>query len=275
MMPAAAFNPDALEVTVPSEVTLSFVVTVDAITVDQDVVTITNNATVTPKKDDETPYDPIPSNDVQTNVTVSVTAHKAASVTDMYVGDPTQDRRWVYVFTLTNTNTAPMQVNLADEFDTNIKFYNWVNSVSTDTGVFPRVVSQDAYQDPDTGIQSINVNLMLAPATVDSQGNVIPSEMQYAVIVEGKYIELEGNDDAEIAVPNIGIYRVSANIVDPINLQTAVRRNTNTATVVVWAINGVLPVTGEWIMLMVPFGGLLTLAGILLLLLNRRKQHVK
>jgi LPXTG-motif cell wall-anchored protein len=36
-----------------------------------------------------------------------------------------------------------------------------------------------------------------------------------------------------------------------------------------------LPVTGEWIMLMVPFGGLLTLAGILLLLLNRRKQHVK
>jgi hypothetical protein len=76
-------------------------------------------------------------------------------------------------------------------------------------------------------------------------------------------------------VPNTGIYRVSTNIVDPINLQTAVRRNTNTATVVVWAINGVLPVTGEWIMLIVPFGGLMTLAGLLLLLMNRRKQHVK
>ena len=274
-MPAATFNPDTLEVTAPSEVTLSFVVTVDAVTVDQDVVTITNNATVTPKKDDETPYDPIPSNDVQTNVTASVTVHKAASVTDMYVGDPTQDRRWVYVFTLTNSNTAPMQLNLADAFDANINFYNWVNSVSTDTSVYPRVVSQAAFQDPVTGIQSINVNLMLAPATVDSQGNVIPSEMQYAVIVEGKYIALEGNDTAEIAVPNTGIYRVSTNIVDPINLQTAMRRNTNTATVIVWAINGVLPVTGEWIMLMVPFGGLMALAGFLLLLMNRRKQHAK
>jgi uncharacterized repeat protein (TIGR01451 family) len=274
-MPAATFNPDTLAVTAPSEVLLSFVVTLDAVTLDQDVITITNNAVLTPKKDDETPYDPIPSNDVVTNVTAGVTVNKAASVTDMYVGDPTQDRRWVYVFTLTNSNTAPMQVNLADAFDTNISFYNWVNSVSGDTSVYPRVVSQNAYQDPATGVQSINATLMLAPATVDSQGNVIPSEMQYAVIVEGKYIALEGNDQAEITVPNTGIYRVSTNIVDPINLQTAVRRNTNTASVVVWAINGVLPVTGEWIMLLVPFGGLMTLAGLLLLLMNRRKQHVK
>ena len=274
-MPAATFNPDTLAVTAPSEVVLSFVVTLDAVTVDQDVITITNNAVLTPKKDDETPYDPIPSNDVVTNVTAGVTVSKAASVTDMYVGDPTQDRRWVYVFTLTNSNTAPMQVNLADAFDTNINFYNWVNSVSNNTNAFPRVVSQEAFQDPVTGVQSINATLMLAPATVDSQGNIIPSEMQYAVIVEGKYIALEGNDQAEIAVPNTGIYRVSTNIIDPINLQTAVRRNTNTATVVVWAINGVLPVTGEWIMLIVPFGGLMTLAGLLLLLMNRRKQHAK
>ena len=271
-MPAATFNPETLEVTAPAEVTLTFVVSVDAIKVDQDVITIENSATVTPKKDDETPYDPIPSNEVETDVSAAVTAHKAASVVDMYVGDPTQDRRWVYVFTLTNTNTAPMRVNLVDEFNTNINFYNWVNAINTDPAVFPRVIAQDAYQDPDTGIQSINVSLVLAPATVDSQGNVIPSEMQYAVIVEGKYIELEGDDSVEIPVPNTGIYAVSTNIADPIDPATAVRKNTNTATVIVWAINGVLPVTGEWVMILVPFGGLLTLAGVMLLIMNRRKQ---
>jgi hypothetical protein len=116
---------------------------------------------------------------------------------------------------------------------------------------------------------------VLAPATVNAQGIVVPSETQYAVIVEGKYIELEGNTSVEIAVPNVGRYAVSANTEDPINPQTAVRRNTNTATVIVWADNKVLPVTGEWIMLMVPFGGLLTLAGVLLLILNRRKLHAK
>jgi uncharacterized repeat protein (TIGR01451 family) len=274
-MPAATYNPDTLAVTAPSEVTLSFVVTLDAVTVDQDVVTITNNAVLTPKKDDETPYDPIPSNEVETDVTAGVTVRKAASVTDMYVGDPTQNRRWAYVFTLTNTNTAPMQVSLADQFDSNITFINFFNGVSSNTNQYPRIVSQDFFVDPDTGINSIIATLMLAPATVDAQGNVIPSEMQYAVTVEGKYIALEGNDSVEIAVPNTGIYRVSTNIVDPINLQAALRRNTNTATVVVWAINGVLPVTGEWIMLIVPFGGLMTLAGVLLLLMNRRKQHAK
>ena len=273
-MPAATFDPDTMDVIAPSEVTLSFVVNVDAITVDQDVVTIVNSAVLTPQKEDETPYDPIPSNEVETDVTAEVSVHKAASVIDMYVGDPTQDRRWVYVFTLTNTNTAPMQVNLVDEFDPNISFYNWVSSISTDPSVYPHIVSEAAYEDPDTGIQSINVTLVLAPATVDAQGNVIPSEVQYAVIVEGDYIELEGDASVEIAVPNIGRYSVSTNIVDPINPQTA-RKDTNTATVIVWAINGVLPVTGEWIMVMVPFGGLMALAGVLLLLMNRRKQHAK
>ena len=274
-MPAATFNPETLEVTAPSEVTLTFVVNVDAITVDQDVVTIENSAVVTPKKDDETPYDPIPSNEVETDVSINVGIHKAASVVDMYVGDPTRDRRWMYVFTLTNTNTVPMQVNLVDEFNTNISFYNWVASLSKDPSVYPHVVSEQAFQDPDTGIYSINVTLVLAPATVNAQGIVVPSETQYAVIVEGKYIELEGNTSVEIAVPNVGRYAVSANTEDPINPQTAVRRNTNTATVIVWADNKVLPVTGEWIMLMVPFGGLLTLAGVLLLILNRRKLHAK
>jgi len=273
-MPAATFNPETMAVTAPSEVTLSFVVSVDAIKVDQSIVTIQNSASVTPKKDDETPYNPIPSNEVETDVSAAVTAHKAASVSEMYVGDPTQDRRWVYVFTLTNTNTAPMRVNLVDEFDANINFYNWVNAINTDTTIFPRVIAQAAYQDPDTGKHSINVSLVLAPATVDAQGNVIPSEMQYAVIVEGKYIELEGNESIEVAVPNVGIYTTSTNVAEPIP-QTAVRKNTNTATVIVFAINGVLPVTGEWIMILVPFGGLLTLAGVLLLIMNRRKLRLK
>ena len=274
-MPAATFNPETMEVTAPAEVTLSFVVSVDAISVDEDVVTIENSAVLTPKKDEETPYDPIPSNEVETDVTVEVTVHKAASVVDMFVGDPTRDRRWIYIFTLTNTNTAPMQVNLVDEFDSHISFYNWVENISTDPSVFPHIVSQAAYEDPDTGIHSINSTLVLAPATVDSQGNVIPSEVQYLVIVEGNYIELEGDASVEIPVPNIGRYAVSTNITDPINPQTAERQNTNTATVIVWAINSVLPVTGEWIMLMVPFGGLMTLAGVLLLIMNRRRQHAK
>ena len=273
-MPAATFNPETMEVTAPAEVTLSFVVSVDAIKVNQDAITIQNSATVTPKKEDETPYDPIPSNEVETDVSAAVTARKAASVSEMYVGDPTQDRRWVYVFTLTNTNTAPMRVNLVDEFDANINFYNWVNAINTDASIFPRIIAQDAYQDPDTGKHSINVSLVLAPATVDAQGNVIPSEMQYAVIVEGKYIELEGNESVEIAVPNVGIYTTSTNLAEPIS-QTAVRKNTNTATVIVYAINGVLPVTGEWVMILVPFGGLMTLAGVLLLIMNRRKLRSK
>ena len=260
----------------PSEVTLVFVVTVDAVTVNEPEVTIQNTAALTPYSGEKT-YDGIPSNTVETGVTIEVKAVKAASVTDMYVGNPEQDRRWVYVFTLTNTNTAPMQVNLVDDFDSNITFYNWVNTLSTDPTVFPHLVSQTAYQDPETGTHSINVTLVLAPATVDQNGNVVPSSTQYAVIVEGKAIILENEESVEISVPNVGQYAASTNITDPIDPadKTLDWKDTNQVTVVVWAESSVLPVTGEWLMLLVPLGGLMTLAGVLMLMLNRRKHQFK
>ena len=215
---------------------------------------IINTPTLTPEGGEQTP-----SNPATTTVTIDVLVEKYGYPEQVYYGST-----WAYMYSLTNTNLAPVTVNFVDRFDPQIEWYGFVYDVRNAGTAESRdfLVSQRAVTDIVTNESRVEAVIELPAATVEADGTITPSVTAYAVLVHSRPVA--AGTIFPITVYNIAQYRTD---------WQEEYKDTNNATVQILQTQ-VLPVTGEWMMLLVPFGGMLLLAGVLLLLKSRRGQRI-
>lgn len=245
-MPAATRSGQDI---LPAIVEIKFSVTLDALAEDNEA-TLLNTATVDETPDNPTD-DPIPSDPEEVKVTSEVRVEKYSSTNFAYVGT-----QFMYVFRFYNTNTAPVTGRFIDYFNQYLGVVDFEKAPGT--AGYEHVLGQQIYED-----NSIGIDFVLPPATVNADGTVTASWVDVGVYVQA--LAFPTDNTVNMTVPNTGMYRD--------NLSGDVKE-TNTVYVLIEQTY-VLPQTGEGTMRLVPIGAVILLMGVALILNERRRRRLE